>query len=106
MSVDAERELVPGISILASPGETPGHLSVRVSSRGQTLYCVGDLYHHVLEVDHPTWAVSWAEPATILASRKAFAAVSLAENARAIATHIAGIGRLERTRLGVNWVTV
>jgi glyoxylase-like metal-dependent hydrolase (beta-lactamase superfamily II) len=103
--VEGDREIAPGITILASPGETPGHQGVRVTSEEQTLYCIGDLYHHRLEVDHPTWAVPWAEPATILASRTAFAAAAVAENARVVATHISGIGRLERTKLGVTWVT-
>ena len=106
VTVDGDLELTPGITILASPGETPGHQSVGVHSKGQALYCVGDLYHHILEVDHPTWAVPWAEPATILASRTSFAAYATSENALVVATHIAGIGRLARTERGVSWVTV
>ena len=105
VTVEGDLEIAPGITIVASPGETAGHQGVRVCSEGETLYCVGDLYHHRLEVDHPTWAVPWADPAIILASRTEFVAAALANNALVVATHINGIGRLERTPVGVAWVT-
>ncbi len=54
--VEGDLALGSGVNILASPGETPGHQSLRVRSEGQTLYCLGDLYHHAVEVDHPTCA--------------------------------------------------
>jgi hypothetical protein len=79
---------------------------VRISSQDETAYCVGDLYHHKLEVDHPTWAVPWADPAVILSSRTALVDASLSEGALLVATHIDGIGRLERAKDGVTWVTV
>ncbi len=102
--VDGDRELGEGIRIIAAPGETPGHQVLRVRSGGQTLYCVGDLYHHPLEVDHPTWMVPWADRDANLASRRALAEAALVEGALLIATHIPGIGRLERTTTGVTWV--
>lgn len=103
--VEGDRALVPGIDIVASSGETPGHQSVRVRSNGETLYCNGDLYHHPLEVIHPTWMVAWANRDDIIASRQRQVEAALAENARLIATHLAGIGRLRRTATGVEWVT-
>jgi hypothetical protein len=39
-----------------TPGETPGHLIVRVESDGQRCYLVGDLLHHGCEVVHLDWA--------------------------------------------------
>jgi len=104
--VEGPRELAAGITILPSPGETPGHQTVRVNSHGKTAYCVGDLYHHTIEVDHPTWAVPWADPAVILASRTVLVDASLSEDALLIATHIDGIGRLARAKDGVTWVPV
>jgi glyoxylase-like metal-dependent hydrolase (beta-lactamase superfamily II) len=104
--VEGDHVLGEGVSIIAAPGETPGHQIVRVQSQGQTLYCVGDLYHHIIEVEHPEWAVRWANEDTILASRRAFAAAALAENALIIATHITGVGRLQQNAQGVTWVSV
>ena len=100
------QELGAGVQILAAPGETPGHQIVRLHSQGQTLYCLGDLYHHVVEVEQDGWGVTWSDIATAQASRRALAKRALGENALLIATHIWGVGRLEATEEGVRWVTV
>ena len=92
-----------GVEIIPAPGETPGHQIVRVHSEGQTLYCLGDLYHHPIEVERQEWAAQWADADTIRASRRALVEAALAEDALLIATHIEGIGRLERTGPGVVW---
>jgi hypothetical protein len=67
------------------------------------MYCLGDLYHHVIEVDHPSWSVPWADRTAIAASRRALTDAALAENALLIATHIPGVGRLLPTASGVTW---
>ena len=103
-AVTGRRQIAPGIEMIPLPGETPGHMMVRVASDGQTLYCVGDLYHHWIEVEQPSWAAPWADLAGIRASRAAFAAIALAEDALIVATHIRGVGRLARTADGVRWV--
>ncbi len=102
--VDGDLALSEGVTILAAPGETPGHQIVRIASAGEVLYCVGDLYHHPVEVEQPAWTVSWSDPETNLASRIKLAAAALQEDARIIATHIAGVGRLAETTTGVKWV--
>ena len=95
-----------GVEIIPAPGETPGHQIVRVHSEGQTLYCLGDLYHHPIEVERQELAAQWADADTIRASRRALVEAALAEDALLIATHIADIGRLERVGSGVTWATV
>lgn len=89
--------------MIAAPGETPGHQIVRVHSQGQTLYCLGDLYHHVVEVEQPGWGVKWSDIATAQASRQRFAQQALAEDALLIATHIWGVGRLQPDGDSVIW---
>lgn len=95
-----------GVQIIATPGETPGHQIVRIHSQGQTLYCLGDLYHHIVEVEQDGWGVTWSDIATAQTSRRAFAPQALAEDALLIATHIWGTGRLVATTDGVRWVAV
>src|SRR5579864_5231566 len=53
--VDGNLDLTPEVRILAAPGESPGHQIVHVHSQGQTLYCLGDLFHHPVEVEQPAW---------------------------------------------------
>jgi len=102
--VDGDRDLIPEVRIIAAPGESSGHQIVRIHSGGQTLYCLGDLYHHPVEVEQPYWMAQWANAGTNLASRQALAEAALAENALLIATHIPTIGRLAHTEEGVKWV--
>jgi glyoxylase-like metal-dependent hydrolase (beta-lactamase superfamily II) len=103
--VEGEGELGEGVNILAAPGETVGHQILRVRSEGQTLYCVGDLWHHPIEVAHPTWMTPGRIREANILSRRAVADVALADHALLVATHIAGFGRLRRTATGVEWET-
>lgn len=101
--VDGDDDLGDGIAIVPTPGETPGHQALRVTSQGQTLYVLGDLYHHQVEVERPDWGVYWADPASVARSRAAITARALAEQALLIAAHIPGVGRLARVGGRVRW---
>lgn len=98
--------LADGIEVRPAPGETPGHQIVRIHSQGQTLYVLGDLFHHPVEVEHPDWMVSWANPEAMLTTRRRVLGDALAEDALLTAAHIDSIGRLERTADGVRWQAV
>lgn len=105
--VDRSQEINEYIDIIPAPGETIGHQIVRVHSEGETLYCLGDLYHHPIEVEHPTWTTVWSEDINGgLASREALTEAALAEEALLIATHIGGLGRLKQSDNGVVWDAV
>ncbi len=103
--VDGNRSLTPAVRIIPAPGESPGHQLVRVHSEGQTLYCLGDLFHHFVEVEQPTWMATWANPGTNLASRQALIDAALSEDAILVAAHMPA-GRLQRTPSGVRWVEI
>ncbi len=102
--VEGDRDITASVRIVAAPGESPGHQIVRVASQGQVLYCLGDLYHHPLEVEHPSWMAEWDDSTPTIASRSALAEVALIEQALLIATHIPSIGRLELSASGCRWV--
>jgi len=93
-----------GVEIIAAPGETPGHQMLRVASRGQTLYCVGDLIHAPFEVEKIEFAVPWAEPRSMIASRQSLFERAAAEDAIIVATHIPTPGRLRRSNGGFTWI--
>lgn len=58
--VQPGRELVPGITALATPGHTPGHLSFVLASGGRQLFLTYDVVHYVaLALAHPEWKVSF-----------------------------------------------
>ncbi len=69
------------------------------------LYCLGDLYHHPVEVEHPTWMTQWKNREITLRSRHALMEAALAEHALLVAAHIP-LGYLEHTATGVQWKVV
>lgn len=101
--VEEETEILPGVRVIPAPGESPGHQIVRIDDDGEILYHVGDLYHHQVEVARPEWACHWAEADTHNASRRAFLERALPENARLLASHIAGFGRIRPAGNGLGW---
>jgi glyoxylase-like metal-dependent hydrolase (beta-lactamase superfamily II) len=67
--IDGEREVAPGVTMIPTPGETPGHSVARVRSRGQSFFYVGDLFHHPCEVEHADWVPVGRDLAASRASR-------------------------------------
>jgi glyoxylase-like metal-dependent hydrolase (beta-lactamase superfamily II) len=102
--LSGSHDLGGGVEVVPAPGETPGHQIVRVRSDERTLYCLGDLYHHPIEIARQEWVASWADADATRASRQALVRAALAEDALLIATHIQSLGRLERAGSGVVWV--
>ncbi len=103
--VTGNRRLMSEVGIIAAPGETPGHQIVRLQSLGRTLYCLGDLYHHSIEVEHPSWVATWADPATNFKSRQALTEAAASENPVLVAAHMP-VGRLETTSSGMRWAEI
>src|SRR5207245_8447593 len=53
--VDSETEIVPRLTLVPSPGESPGHLVGRLASDGEVFWFLGDLVHHQAEIAHSDW---------------------------------------------------
>jgi glyoxylase-like metal-dependent hydrolase (beta-lactamase superfamily II) len=102
--VDSDRGRAPEVCIIAAPGESPGHQIVRVYSQGQTFYCLGDLFHHPAEVEHPAWMVRWADATANLKSRQMLVKAALEESALLLAAHMSA-GRVEGTLEQPVWVS-
>ena len=49
----------------ATPGHTPGHVSVRISSRGEEAVITGDLMHHPIQCANPQWASAFDSDADL-----------------------------------------
>jgi glyoxylase-like metal-dependent hydrolase (beta-lactamase superfamily II) len=94
--IEGDRELAPGIRIMAAPGETPGHQAVRVESDGQVAYLVGDLIHHAAEVKLAGFMVNWAEEASNLSSHRRIFEPAVDERALIVVSHIPEAGRIVR----------
>jgi glyoxylase-like metal-dependent hydrolase (beta-lactamase superfamily II) len=56
-----------------TPGHTPGHFSVRISSRGQEAVITGDMMHHPVQCAHPDWNCGFdSVPEQARSTRRAF----------------------------------
>jgi len=53
--VATDHEVAPGVVLEATPGHTPGHVSVHITSRGEEAVITGDLVHHPVQFHHPRW---------------------------------------------------
>lgn len=91
--VEGDQQLVEGIHLINAPGETPGHLVVRLQAGAEPLYLLGDLYHHRAELDDPTLTPWWADAATTIASRAALSERIRYENGLIFCSHICPILR-------------
>ncbi len=98
-------ELFPEIAIVPAPGETPGHQIVRLNSGGETVYCLGDLFHDFVEVENPSAMASWADFETNLRSKDSLTKSALQEDALLIPAHMQ-LGRLMAKDSRIKWVSV
>ena len=53
--VDGEFNLTDEITIVPTPGHTPGHQSLAVTSQGERAYVLGDVAHLPLQIQVPEW---------------------------------------------------
>lgn len=56
--VDVNARLCDEVSLVPTPGHTPGHISVHIESEGQQALITGDSFHHPCQLAHVDWASS------------------------------------------------
>ncbi|MDQ1519894.1 MAG: hypothetical protein QOI55_967 [Actinomycetota bacterium] len=54
--VRSDTDLGHGLQLVPTAGHTPGHASLEITSRGDTLLITGDLLHHPAQFSRPEWA--------------------------------------------------
>lgn len=54
--VETDHRVCDEISLEPTLGHTPGHVSVRIRSKGQDALITGDFTHHPCQLAHPEWA--------------------------------------------------
>jgi glyoxylase-like metal-dependent hydrolase (beta-lactamase superfamily II) len=65
--VETDHRVCEEVWLEPTPGHTPGHVAVRIASRGQRAFITGDMTHHPVQ-----WAeVDWKMPADTDAARAA-----------------------------------
>lgn len=90
--VDGEAELIPGITLLPTPGHVPHHQSVLVSDGGQTACFVGDLIPTAAHISLP-WIMGYdLHPLVTLETKRRFLERAEREDWILVLEHEPGLG--------------
>jgi glyoxylase-like metal-dependent hydrolase (beta-lactamase superfamily II) len=54
--VETDHRICDEVNLVPTPGHTPGHVSVRISSLGEEALITGDFMHHPCQIAHPEWS--------------------------------------------------
>ena len=91
--VDVDAEIAPGVSLLSTPGHTPGHCSVLLQSGGERALITGDFMHHAVQVAAPEWCSRFdTDAAAGERTRRDFIAEHADTDLLVIGTHFGGPG--------------
>ena len=88
--VETDHRVCDEVSLEPTLGHTPGHVSVRIRSKGQEALITGDFLHHPCQLAFPDWSSSadWDAPAGIATRQRMFQALAV-EDTLVIGTHFA-----------------
>jgi glyoxylase-like metal-dependent hydrolase (beta-lactamase superfamily II) len=98
-TVDGEQAFDENLTLIPSPGHTPGHMSIGISSAGERAIIVGDASHHPVHLDHPDWSPQVdTDPAQSARTRDRLIEDAIADGRTWLAGHwpYPGMGRLVR----------
>jgi len=71
--VRSDHRVTDGVWFEATPGHTPGHVSVHVGSQGEEAIISGDMMHHPCQIARPDWVTPFdADSPAACATRKQF----------------------------------
>jgi glyoxylase-like metal-dependent hydrolase (beta-lactamase superfamily II) len=88
--VESNHRLTDEVRLEPTPGHTPGHVSVRIRSRGEEAVITGDLIHHPIQCAEIDWASRFdVDPDQARQTRRAFLTRCAEEGTRVLGTHFA-----------------
>ena len=88
--VESDHRINDEIWLEPTPGHTPGHVSVRISSKGSEAVITGDLMHHPSQIVRTEWAANPdVDPQTARITRREFIRRYAGSGVLVIGTHFA-----------------
>jgi glyoxylase-like metal-dependent hydrolase (beta-lactamase superfamily II) len=102
--VEADHVIDPWLRLEPSPGHTPGHVCVRLSTpQGQAVF-TGDLMHRTVQVAEPDWSSRFcADPARAAATRRDFVERHADSGVLILAAHFPRPGYVVRSEAGTRF---
>jgi glyoxylase-like metal-dependent hydrolase (beta-lactamase superfamily II) len=104
--LENEIEIVPGVKMIKSPGHTPGHIALQITSDNEKLFCIFDIWHSPIEFTDPKLFESsdmLVEEAK--STRNQIISRITTSNALVFASHFPfpGLGHLLKDNNGCSW---
>ncbi|HYF06414.1 MAG TPA: MBL fold metallo-hydrolase, partial [Acetobacteraceae bacterium] len=101
-------EVIPGVTAIATPGHTVGHMVYAITSGGRTMVNTGDLaHHHVLLLRRPMWEFAYdTDPRQSAQTRSRMLDRLANERHTVLSYHFPwpGVGHVARQGEGYAWV--
>lgn len=115
--IASDAEILPGIRALAAPGHTPGMIAIELTSGGDRLIFIADIYYGwdyradpgdtPKLIGDPAWhAALDVDPIRALESRDRIFAYAMDNNALLMASHVhfPGLGHVRHHDAGWQWI--
>jgi len=88
--VETDHRVCDEVTLEPTLGHTPGHVSIRIRSKGQEALITGDFTHHPCQLAHPEWAsTADFDPNASTATRKRMYGALAGSSTLVIGTHFA-----------------
>jgi len=104
--IEGEHEITRSLVTVATPGHTPGHTSVAITSQGERGFILGDVFLTSIDVEQPDWSSTFDSDMDV-ARRTRHAVLERLEREGSLvgAAHLVspGLGRVVRGASGRVW---
>lgn len=104
--IAADGPIAPGVSALATPGHTPGHMALQIESEGERLLFLADTVLHPLDIEYPNAVAAFDHsPVRMVATRQRMLAGAEAGGTLVMASHLPfpALGRIVSSGSGWRW---
>lgn len=101
--LDGDADIAPGVSAIVTPGHTPGHMSVRIESAGESAAFLCDMASLAVHFERLAWMTAYdVEPLVTLETKRRWQQWALEANALLIFPHdaVTPAGRLTHDERG------
>ena len=89
--VETDHRVCDEVTLVPTLGHTPGHVSVRISSKGEEALITGDFMHHPCQIARPVWSsLADSDPEEARRTRERMLGELCGRPVLVIGTHFAG----------------
>jgi len=102
--VEPGHEIAEGVKLRATPGHTPGHCSIILSSQGRQAIITGDVIHHPVQAALPDMCSNFChDEAVAIATRRDLLSHAASQNVLLLVAHFAGSSAVHVRSNGDAW---